>query len=368
MMLDKEPVGAPGILQLISTLSAQGASGRLDLLAGATEGALLFKNGKLVDARMGHLTGFQAMNAVASLRDARFQFDPTAAIPSSSSITTSERLVLRQFFGIETVGPNDYSAPTPAPADELEEATVIGSHVASAPTETSPAETVASYQVRSTAPYLIAFAVTVLVVALVAAAVALRSRYRERTMTASVATSSEPDSPALAAEPTRSLPAEPTENEQPGTTASKQPASKQPATTAPEQPATTAPEQPVTTAPDLTGKWNVVNTVQTTGRGAFQNLQIGFALSINQTGSTFTAKGQKVSENGRSLPASSRTPIQLKGFINGDRVEATFSEQGALRKTNGRFVWKIDRAGGLMGTFASTAAQSSGKSTAKREL
>ncbi|HEX7771138.1 MAG TPA: hypothetical protein VF435_01880, partial [Pyrinomonadaceae bacterium] len=73
--------------------------------------------------------------------------------------------------------------------------------------------------------------------------------------------------------------------------------------------------------------------------------------------------------NGRSLPASSRTPIQLKGFINGDKIEATFFEQGAVRKTNGRFVWKIDRAGGgLTGTFASTAAQTSGKSTARREM
>jgi hypothetical protein len=84
---------------------------------------------------------------------------------------------------------------------------------------------------------------------------------------------------------------------------------------------------------------------------------------------TFTAKGEKVPENGRSLPASSRTPIQLQGFIDGDRIEATFFEQGAIRKTNGRVVWKIDRSsGGLTGTFASTAAQTTGKSTARREL
>lgn len=122
-------------------------------------------------------------------------------------------------------------------------------------------------------------------------------------------------------------------------------------------------------APDLTGNWRVVNTVSTTRYASFQNLQIGFAVSIDQQGTTFTAKGQKISENGRTLPANSRTPIELKGFIKGDRIEATFSEQGEARRSSGRFIWKFDRRGdGLQGTFASTAAGSSGRSTARREL
>lgn len=337
MMMDKETPDTPGILQLISTLSAQGVSGRLDVVAGATDGVLFFKGGKLLDARIGHLTGFQAMNALASMRDARYHFDHTARIPNSSSITSSERLVLKQFFGIEAVDPNSM----PTMADEFDEATVVTSNVPSA-----PIETVAPYQARSarsTAPYLIAFAVGVLVVALAGAAVLLRSKFRERTLPESVATSGEPSEPV-----SRPIPTEPTANQQPPTSTT---------------------ESRTTTAPDLSGKWNVVNTVHTTTYQGFQNLQVGFALSINQTGKTFTANGQKVSENGRSLPANSRTPIQLKGFIDGDRVEATFYEQGGARRTNGRFVWKLDRAGGgLRGTFASTAAQSSGKSTARREL
>jgi hypothetical protein len=73
-------------------------------------------------------------------------------------------------------------------------------------------------------------------------------------------------------------------------------------------------------------------------------MNIGFELTINQSGKSFTGAGQKVSENGHSLPATSRTPIEVKGSIDGDRVEATFFEQGTLRKTNGRFVWRIDQA------------------------
>jgi hypothetical protein len=96
-------------------------------------------------------------------------------------------------------------------------------------------------------------------------------------------------------------------------------------------------------------------------------MQIGFNVSINQAGKDFTGTGEKISENGRSLPANGRTPILVKGTINGDRVEATFSETGAVRKTNGRFRWKIDKgSGGLTGTFVSTAARTRGKSAATK--
>ena len=347
------------ILQLINTIFAQGESGRLDIVAGATDGELLFKNGKLVDARMGHLTGFQAINAVASMPDARLHFNPSAAVPMSSSITPSERHVLRQFFGIETADEKDFVAPVIA--NEVDEVTVVKSDVTAAPIA-MPAP---MYRARSRAPYLIAFAIAVLVVALASAAVFLRSRYRELSSPAPVATNIE--------SPTPTAPAKETTTDEKTTPSLPAKATVERKTIAPAPASTPAParveEKTASTAQDITGKWNVVNTVHTTAYKSFQNLQIGFAVSIHQTGRTFTAEGHKVSENGRSLPASSRTPIQLKGFIDGDKIEATFSEQGAVRKTDGRFVWKIDRAGGgLTGTFASTAAQTSGKSTARREL
>jgi hypothetical protein len=127
-------------------------------------------------------------------------------------------------------------------------------------------------------------------------------------------------------------------------------------------------EQP-TEGQNLTGEWTIINTVEKTAYRPFDNMEIGFRLVINQTGKEFTAKGQKVSENGRNLPASGRTPIQVIGSIDGDKVVATFVEDGRMRKTNGRFVWRIQSAGaGLAGTFESTAARSSGKSSATKEL
>lgn len=342
------------ILELINTVYAQGESGRLDIVAGANEGELVFKNGKLLDARLGHLTGFQAINALASMRVDRFHFDPTVDVPNSSAITATERHVLKQFFGIETANAKDYSAPVIA--NEVDEVTIVKSDVTAAPIPT-PAP---RYRTRSRAPHLIAFAIAVLLVALASAAVFLRSRYRELSSPAPVATSIESTSPTVPAKEATD------EKTTPPAPAKTTVAEK---TIAPTPAPALVEEKTTPTAQNLSGKWNVVNTVRTTAYKSFQNLQIGFAVSIHQTGRTFTAQGHKVSENGRSLPASSRTPIQLKGFVDGDKIEATFSEQGAVRKTNGRFVWKIDRAGGgLTGTFASTAAQTSGKSTARREL
>lgn len=322
-MFETRNTGDSAILDVIKILSANGATGRLDISAGATEGAVFFKQGQLVDARVGQITGFPAVNAVASIRDARFNFDASALPPRVSSITPSERVVLKQFFGIDTVDPNDAQ----------DEVTIETSRI---PVEAIPTSVP---EIRSSNSFLrgaLVFALLFIVIAV--AAVALRNRYRERIMPAPVATT-EGTMPAPVATP-------------------EQPASN-------DSPASV--DQPVA-AQDLSGKWNVVNTVQKTSYRAFQDLKVEFDLSISQNGKNFTGKGLKVSENGHSLPADSRTPIEVKGSINGKRVEATFFEEGTVRKTNGRFVWQIDERGGLNGIFVSTAARTSGKSAAKREF
>ncbi len=320
------------ILDAIRTLAASGETGSLQLQSGATQGDLFFRHGELVDARVGNLTGFPAVNAIAAMRDAAFSFDPSVAPPPLSSIRPSERVVLKQFFGIH-------------PAVREEEVTVELPPVAARPRRS-----------RSNFAYRFALAFAVLLVLVAIAAVAMRNRYREQAAPAAVAGSEQPASTQAAPAPAV-------------LTNSKEPAAAAPA------PVTVATGKQPTAAPvpavdqhDLTGKWTVVNTVQNTSYGSYRNLQIGFDLSIKQDGNGFTGEGRKVSENGRSLPADSRTPIHVKGSIEGDRIEANFFEDGTQRKTNGRFVWKLDKAGSLNGTFSSTAARASGKSTARKEL
>lgn len=320
------------ILNLIHQITANGDSGRLEVLAGAIQGELSFADGKLVDARVGHLSGFRAVNAVVAMRDARFGFDPSFAPIATTSITASERVVLKQFFGIETGVTAEYFepiveevAPLVTVPDAADEITIVRSDVQSAkvPPPLPPPPLRFSYQRAAM--------VAALAIALITAAAIFMYRLNRTSPPAVVATSESPSRPA------------PVQQSEPAVARD--------------------------TARDLSGKWNVVNTVETTSYSTYKNMKIGFNLSINQTGKTFTGEGNKVSENGRSLPANSRTPIQVKGSINGDRIEATFFENGTARKSNGRFIWRIDKAGrGLTGNFATTAARSSGKSAATREM
>ena len=339
------------ILNLIHQITANGDSGRLEILAGAVQGELSFADGKLVDARVGHLTGFRAVNAAVAMRDARFSFDPLFAPLASSSITASERVVLKQFFGIETAPAIEYFEPAPVtwPAEAApvvpvpetaDEVTLVSSNVLSA-------EVPATLPHPSGFMYRRAVAFAALAIAVLTTAAVLMYKF------------SRPSSPAVVAR------IEPTSSSATSTIASSAPAPaavKAAPVKEDQKPRTTA-------ARDLSGKWNVVNTVETTSYGTYKNMKIGFALSINQTGKTFSGSGRKVSENGRSLPAGSRTPIQVQGSIEGDRIEATFFEDGTARKSNGRFIWRIDKAGrGLSGNFATTAARSSGRSSATREM
>jgi uncharacterized protein DUF4388 len=303
-----------GILDVIKILATNSESGKLEISAGRTDGAFFFRNGQLVDARVGDLTGFRAVNALASMRDVRFSFDPTIYPPAVSSITPNERVVLKQFFGIETIDASMYEDEVTVETQRL-------------PLPVLP-EPVSETRESKSFLYRGGMILAMLFILIAVAAVALRNKYRERERAIA---------PAVA---------------------TTEPVVDQPTV-----------DQPVTVARDLTGKWNVVNNVQKTSYRSFQNMNIGFELTISQNGKSFTGSGRKVSENGRSLPAGSRTPIEVKGSIDGNRVEATFFENGTLRKTNGRFVWRLDQAsGGLSGTFVTTAAGSSGKSAATREL
>jgi Domain of unknown function (DUF4388) len=343
------------ILNFIRTICANGESGRLEILAGSIQGELSFAEGKLVDARFGHLTGFRAVNAVVAMQDARFSFDPAFAPIASSSITTSERVVLKQFFGIETAATGEYlepvvadrpveeAAPLANVPDEVEDITIVRSDVSSAGVPTPPPPQASRFSYRT------ALASAVLAMAVIAVAAILIDRFHAASSSSVVAGVKSPSRPAPAQQA-----------ESPVTQSS-------PANSAPAPVAVKESKKPLNAARDLSGKWTVVNSVDTTAYRSFKNMKIGFDLSIDQTGSTFTGKGRKVSENGRSLPANSRTPIQVKGSINGDRIEATFIEEGSARKSNGKFVWRIDKSGrALTGNFATTAARSSGKSAANR--
>ena len=355
------------ILELIRMLSSQGASGTLQINTGTTEGTISFDRGQIVDARLGKLTGFQAINTLAALPEATYNYDEAITPPAESRITPNERMLLKDFYGIEAGEPNqsddipldswleDDLTPTPVialnnlmedsesavryatdqpdepslpdPSDEIleddQEATLVRRRTADAEARRPliPQRSARSFL----GPMLFAL---LLVVLFGVAAIVLIQRFHNSTASLGPTTETAVQ------------------------TASPAPESKY--------------EESTSDIPDLSGNWKVINTVQQTAYEAYRNMEVGFNLSINQDGKDFTGKGEKVSENGQSLPAGGRTAIEVKGTIDGDRIEATFVENGTLRKTNGRFVWRINKGGGLTGTFNSTAARTSGRSAATK--
>lgn len=403
-----EITNAHGILDIIKSIASNRESGRLEISSFGTNGTLLFTDGKLVDAQLGSLKGFQAVNAAVSLRDVQFSFVHATYPPHSGAIGPNERVVLSRFFGIEAAE-MDRSHTDPnrevdwnmmpeqvvplaevedMPQDDLQDTPTIEARPVVAPVleevpaATSEATVVSrkitnahafSFQRARVALYL------VLILALTAAvAVALISKLNARRQVASAATSveakSQPVPESAIAEVKAEEPVAHPQQQVKQVTSKSSSVSQQQSAPVKNSSSSTAvtaerrdeSEPSDVNAHDLAGEWKVINTVQKTAYKSYGNLKVGFRLRIKQTGKDFTATGEKFFENGRNLPPNSRTPIQVTGSIDGDKVVATFIEDGLMRRTNGRFVWKLDGAG-LTGTFASTAANSSGKSAATKQ-
>jgi hypothetical protein len=120
-------------------------------------------------------------------------------------------------------------------------------------------------------------------------------------------------------------------------------------------------------AEDLSGWWEMTNTIQETNYAAYKGLRLGYRVQLEQDGGRIVGRGQKWSEDGRTVPSGGRTPITVTGTVDGRKVTLKFTEHGAKRTTSGGFSWTLsaDRTA-LRGSFWSTAADTSGSSLARR--
>ena len=392
-----------GVLPVIQSIASKHESGELEIGSSRNHGVLRFSKGKLVDATFGTLSGFQAINAAVALPDLEFSFRPLTSTPRPGSIAPNERRVLKSFFGIEAADASDdvvepatdwnttpHQVVPLAEVDEVaqsdkpleEEPLAESSFVSGETSATNGAQSqipfVADgpivrdarvYRRRGTArvprkrerhaqflrkvPAVIAM---LLVTLAVAAAITFIHKRKPSPELASVP-------PTVGAQSSMNEAGSTPEPVAPQQTAQTTSAAPTPGVAARER------EQSMQSdVQDLTGEWHIINTIDKTAYRSFQNMRIGFRLKIQQKGNDFTATGEKVSENGRALPTRSRTPINVTGSIDGDNVVATFVEDGSMRKTNGRFSWRLqNETASLTGTFVTAAANSSGKSLATRE-
>jgi penicillin-binding protein 1A len=118
---------------------------------------------------------------------------------------------------------------------------------------------------------------------------------------------------------------------------------------------------------DLSGWWEMTNTIQSTNYDTYKGLRLTYRVQLEQDGDRITGRGQKWEEDGRRLVSSARSPITVRGKVEGRNVVLTFTERGAKRSTSGGFTWTLsaDRTA-LRGSFWSTAAATRGSSLARR--
>ncbi len=118
---------------------------------------------------------------------------------------------------------------------------------------------------------------------------------------------------------------------------------------------------------NLTGQWALTNRIVTTSYAPYRGLRLGYDLSLQQRGTAITGKGEKVSENGREILASARSPISLTGKLEGRQLNLSFVENGVKRVTRGSFQLTVNEEGtAWTGTFKQTAASTRGETTATK--
>jgi hypothetical protein len=118
---------------------------------------------------------------------------------------------------------------------------------------------------------------------------------------------------------------------------------------------------------DLTGEWNVKNTIESTSYHPYQGLNLTYRIFLEQRGNEISGRGEKWEENDRLLPPQAHTPITVAGRISGRRVSVSFEEEGTRRKSAGTFDWAYEsETNRLSGTFTATAANARGPSIGLR--
>jgi cytoskeleton protein RodZ len=119
-------------------------------------------------------------------------------------------------------------------------------------------------------------------------------------------------------------------------------------------------------APTLAGPWTLSTRVDASSLAAYEGLELGYELHLQQAGTRISGEGVKTAENGRSLGRSAQTPILITGTLDGTRLTLSFTERGTQRASAGRMILDLHEDGVMRGRFSSDAARSTGHVEARR--
>lgn len=114
------------------------------------------------------------------------------------------------------------------------------------------------------------------------------------------------------------------------------------------------------------GTWTLMTQTEHSTENNFKGMELKYSLNLTCNGTHITGKGEKLGEQlaGKGYTpyaGKARTPIYIDGSVDGNSLDALFTESGEIRKTSGHLALKWDgKSKSWFGTFDSEAATSSG--------
>lgn len=127
---------------------------------------------------------------------------------------------------------------------------------------------------------------------------------------------------------------------------------------------------------NLTGEWDVTTLTEKTLYNPYQNMKLYYKFHLLQKGQEIIGSGEKIKETlstGRTdvYKRDKRTLSVVNGYFErnifgANKVYLKIIEYGRLRQTRTTFILKVKNKNTLIGTFISTAADSSGQTILKK--
>lgn len=116
----------------------------------------------------------------------------------------------------------------------------------------------------------------------------------------------------------------------------------------------------------LDGWWILTNEMLVPGEEGLTPLSRRFRVQLKQHGERVTGRGEKWTENGRSIPLGGRTPVIVAGRVDGSSVALSLTEPAEPGNSGGTSVLMLGADGVLRGSFTTRTSTARGSSIAWR--
>lgn len=119
---------------------------------------------------------------------------------------------------------------------------------------------------------------------------------------------------------------------------------------------------PLDSPKTITGQWILLDTVDESSNSQYLDSVHRFSLQLEATGNQLTGRAEKQSSDDKNMIDAEKSQITIKGDLKDRLFKATFEENGKIRGTHGKFVWRFSKDyRAFEGSFESTAAKTKGR-------